>query len=248
MGLTQIWRIVQTLNQAFLPDKKQYLITGYDDPTTDPYGEITKRDQIAGAFMFDFSANALNTSKEAMQESLQSLMGVYVSQLNLQLGIIDAAGAYRMQRDLGKAYGQDPDKYIKPPQPGVETPKIFSEEALTALLNGQMPVGDPAEGAVAHLQKLAAFVGSDDFGHLDPAHVQLFKQYLVQTQQKAAQEQQQAQLAQAVQQFQQGGQPQGTPGPQAGPQGQPTQTPLQPNELSDKTLPGAGGGANTGQP
>jgi hypothetical protein len=244
MGLTQIWKIAHTLNQAFLPDKKQFLIIGLDDPTADPYGEITKRDQVAGAFMFDFSANALNTSKEAMQSSLQSLMSIYVSQLNLQLGIIDAAGAYRMQRDLGKAYGQDPDKYIKPPTPGAETPKVFYEEAMTSLLNGQMPTGEPAEGAQAHLQKLAAFVGSDEFGHLDPMHVQLFKQYLTLVQQKAAQEQQQAQLMQAVQQFQQG-QPPGQQ-PQGAPPGPQAQAPVQGNELMDETLPTAGGGANGG--
>jgi len=247
MGLAQVWQNMHTLNQAFLPRDKQYLISGFKEPAKDPYAKIDDRSKITGSFLFKFSANALNTSKEAMQQALQQLMGTYVSQLNMQLGIIDQDGVYRMQRDYGRAMGQDPDKYLKPPRPGAEIPKIFFEEALTMILNGQLPTQDPVEGAAAQFQKLTDFMQSDQFGFLGPVHLPLFKAYMERIAKQMVQDRQQAALLNAAQQFQAQHQQPGQGGPQGAPQNASNiqaQPPVHGAELADESLPGAGGGAN----
>lgn len=244
MGLAQAWKVIHTLNQAFLPRDKQYLISGYKEPAQDPYAKIDDRSKITGSFLFKFSANALNTSKEAMQAALQQLMGTYVSQLNLQLGLIDADGIYRMQRDFGRALGQDPDKYLKPPSPGATQPKIFFEEALSMILNGELPTQDPIEGAQAQFQKLTEFMQSDDFGHLGPVHLPIFKAYYQRIAKQQVIERQQQQLQAAAQQFQEAHQQQSQPGPKPSQQPKEAPTPVHGNELMDESLPGAGGGAN----
>jgi hypothetical protein len=179
-----------------------------------------------------------------MQGALQQLMGTYVSQLNLQLGLIDQDGIYRMQRDYGRALGQDPDKYLKPPTPGAMMPKIFFEEALTMILNGELPVQDPVEGAEVQFQKLTEFMQSDEFGHLGEAHLPLFKAYYQRIAQLMVQERQKQQMLAAAEQFQQAHGQQGQPGPKPGPQQEQSPTPVHGNELMDESLPGAGGGAN----
>lgn len=245
IGLTQIWRAIHSLNQAFLPKDKQYKIGGYVEPGKDPY-QTTSPDKISGSFMFDFSANALNTSKEALQMSLQDLMGVYVSELALTLGIIKPDGIYRLMRDYGKAKGPDPDKYLSPPSDQAWQPPIFAEEALAAMMDGQLPTGTPAEGAEAHLQKLSEFTQSDEFGFMPPEHVQtLLRPYMERIAQMAQFEAQKAALLQAAQQF--GGRVQqpGKTGPAAMPQGGGQAMPMMNGgELADESLPGAGGGAN----
>jgi hypothetical protein len=249
IGLTQIWRIMHSLNQAFLPKNKQYLIGGYVEPGKDPYRTVEGPQKIAGNFMFDFSANALNTSKEALQMSLQDLMGVYVSELALTLGIIKPDGIYRLLRDYGKAKGPDPDKYLSPPSPMAWQPPIFVEEALAMMFDGQLPQGSPAEGAEAHLQKLMEFTQSDEFGLMPTEHVAtLLRPYMERVAQAAMMERQQQQLLAATQAFGQRAQQPGKTGPAAMPQGQGGQAPVQGGELVDESLPGAGGGANTGVP
>jgi hypothetical protein len=235
MGLAQIWKVMHTLNQAFLPREKQYLISGFKEPVKDPYAKIDDKSKITGSFLFKFSANALNTSKEAMQGAIDNLMGTYVSQLNLQLGIIDADGIYRMQRDKGRAFGIDPDKYIKPPSPGADVPKIFFEEALTMILSGQTPIAQPVEGAEAQFQKLTDFMNSDEFGHLGPDHLPIFKGYYERIAKQMVEERQKQQMLAAVEQFQQAHQQPGQGGPQAGPQAPQSPTPVQGNELLDES-------------
>jgi hypothetical protein len=245
IGLTQIWRLCHTLNQAFLPKNKQILITGNVDPSKDPYRTIEGPDKIAGSFMFDFSANALNTSKEALQMALQDLMGVYVSELALTLGIIKPDGIYRLLRDYGKAKGPDPDKYLSPPTPTALHANVFAEEALSMMMSGQIPQGGPAEGAQAHLEKLMAFTQSDEFGFMPAEYVGgLLKPYMERIAQQAQQEAMAAQLMAAAQQFGQRVAQPGKTGPAAMPQGPGGMPALQSGELADETLPGAGGGAN----
>ena len=248
LGLTQIANQIHALNQTFLPKNKQYMIAGYSKPGEDPYRQVASPTDISGDYRFTFSANALNTSKEALQGALQEFLGTYVSELNIMLGVIDADGIYRLQRDWGRAKGPDPDKYLKPPSPMATKPKIFVEEAINLLIGGQMPEGAPAEGPEDHLSALQEFTQTDEFGHLPQEHIALFRAYLQQTAKLAIQEQQQQQLAAAVQQFQQGAQQPGKPGPQAGPQMMEKQAMMQPNELMNEALPGAGGGANPGMP
>lgn len=255
LGLTQIWNLIHVLNQAFLPKGKQYMIAGTTQPGKDPYKQLDGPTDVAGDYRFTFSANALNTSKDALQMALQQLMGAYVSELNLQLGIIDPSGIYRLQRDWGRALGPDPDKYLKPPAPGADQPPILAEEAMDMLIAGEMPAAPPMEGAEAHLQKMTELVEQyiEQVGGATatPQEQQMAMQvtsnanaYLKMLGQRLMQERQQAQLMAAVQSFQAGAQPGGKPGPAAGPQAPERQAMLEPNELANESLPGAGGGAN----
>jgi hypothetical protein len=248
IGLTQIWRIIHSLNQAFLPKNKQFLIAGHKEKNKDPYGVVDSPTKIRGEFMFDFSANALNTSKEALQMALQQMLGTYVSELNIMLGIMTPEGAYRLQRDWGKALGPDPDKYLTPPSPGALSVPIMFEDALAMIFDGQMPEGTPAEGAQVQLQKLMEFTQTDQFGLLPTEFVPVLKAYMEKVAQQAMAEMQQQKLLAAAQQFGQNAQQPGKSGPAAGPQMQGGPAMLQNNELSDETLPMAGGGANPGAP
>lgn len=261
MGLTQIWRLIHNHNQVFLPKGKQFLINGYKDPVKDPYRSVDDLSKVQGAFMFDFSANALNTSKEAMQQNLDAIMAIYVTPLAIQMGVVQPDGVYRLFRDKGKAHGLDADRYLSPPTANAMVPKIFAEDAIAMMMAGQAPVGDPAEGAAEHLAKLQAFMQSDTtnydhptFGEVDvPAFAlmheeyvsSVFGPYLQRIAQKAQQEQQQQALLQAVQQFGQGNQKPGMPGPAGAPQpGAQANPQLNGGELLDETLPSAGGGGN----
>lgn len=259
MGLTQIWQQMHTLNRTFLPKKKQFLIAGYSDPVEDPYQTVSP-DEIAGDFLFTFSANVLNTSKEAMGAALDALIGLYVTPLAIQLKIIEPDGIFRLFRDKAKSVGLDGDRYLSPPTPGAFEPPLFAEDAIHAIMNGHPPVGKPAEGVAEHQKKIHDFIANDKhpitgpdgqmttgpgIALIDPQHMGIFKDYLAKLGQQMMAERQQQQLAAAAQQL---------TGPQAEGMQQPGQTqpaapkqqqaPMQKNELQDKTLPGAGGGAN----
>lgn len=248
MGLADLWRNFHELNEALLPAGKRFKVCGFVDPREDPYA-VTDRKGVKGNFLFTFSANALNTSKEATRQALEALLTAYVNPLAIQLGIIKPDGIYRLERDYGRSMGQDPDKYLSPPTPGAQEPPINAEEAILELNSGQMPKGTPMEGTEEHFEKLQAFVNSDEFGHFERQFVPLFRAYLQKVAEGMAQERAQAALAQAAQQFGQGMQRPGIPGPTGSPMpGDQGPTPVQGGELLDESLPGAGGGANQGQP
>lgn len=245
MGLAQIFANFHELNEVKLPRKKNFMISGPLEPGKDPYRTIESPDAIRGKFRFTFSANVLNTSKEATQGALDKLIGMYVTPLAIQLGIVKPDGIYRLFRDSGKAVGQDPDKYLNPPTPNAMQPPLSAEDAILHIMDGIMPKGTPMEGAQEHLQKLQDFFHSDEFGYLGPEHMPLFRAYMEQAAQQFAEEQAQQTLLKAASQQGQG-QP-GIPGPQAMPQpGAQNMPPVNGNELVDESLPGAGGGANHG--
>ncbi len=241
IGLAQIFENFHALNEVKLPRKKRFMLAGPVDPKTDPYRVVESPNAIRGKFRFTFSANALNTSKEALQGALDKLMAMYINPLALQLGISKPDGIYRLLRDAGRAMGQDPDKYLSPPSPGAMDPPISTEDAILTIMEGIPPKGSPMEGTQEHFQKLQAFMASDEFGYVPAEFIPLFRAYLEQVGQLMAQEQTQAALLQAAGQFGQG-QGQGGQMPmQQPPQGN---APVQDNELIDETLPSSGGGAN----
>ena len=245
LGLTQIWENFHALNEIFLPDEKRFMLCGPIDPRKDPYASA-KKSEIRGKYRFTFSQNALNTSKEALQMSLQDLMAAYVSPLAIQLGLIKPDGIYRLLRDYGRSKGPDPDKYLSPPTPGAMEPPITFEEAILQIMDGILPRGTPMEGTQAHFQRLQEFSQSDEFGYLSPEVVPLFRAYLQQVAELMAQEQAAMALQQAAQQFGEGMQRPGMPGPEGAgmPPGGQAMPPVQGAELLDETLPAAGGGAN----
>lgn len=242
IGLTEIWNQIHELNQHFLPKDKQIRVFDMPRPSADPYQTITDKGEISGRFQFGFSANVLNASKQAMQEGLGAMMETYISPLTLESGIMDESGLYRLLRDFGKSFGQDPDKYINEPAPGAMRPKLTAEEAISQILNDQIPDGEPLEGAQAHLQSIIAFTESDEFGNMNQSQAQLLQGYMQILQQKIQEEQQRQALMEAA--AQQGG-AQGAPGrPANGVENPNQQPPIQGNELLDESLPSAGGGAN----
>lgn len=246
-GLVEVWRQIHELNQRFLPAEKVVRIAGVGGPDKSPYIGVNGPQAIMGRFDFTFSANIFNTNKQALQQSLSTLASMYINALSIQLGIVDADGIYRIFRDIGKAFGQDPEKYLHPPTPDSMKPKILAEEAIDSIMSGGLPDGAPLEpgGYQEHYQKLAAFASSDQFGLLTGNQPEVLREYMRKILERVKLEQQQAQLAAAAQQFSQQSQqgaPTGRPPEQASTGGQ--QAPTQPNELVDETLPGAGGGGN----
>ena len=234
IGLSQAFKLIHGLNEAFLPKGKQYMISGFKKKESDPYRTIDSLDEIRGEFNFGFKASVLNTSKQGLQESLEVMMNTYVSDLAIQLGIIDADGIYRLMRDFGRALGQDADAYLREPAPGAGLPKILAEEAISMILQGSLPTGNPQEGAQQHMQKLMEFANSDELGVMDAGGIDLLKQYLEIVNQKGAEEAQRQELLQAASQFQVGAENQGGRPPEGG--APDMQNPQVNNELLDETL------------
>lgn len=244
-GLSQIWSIVHELNCAFMPRGKQFRVSGFKRPDEDPYVTIEGREKIDGIYDFEFEANAFNTNKQILQQSLGQYAMSLLSPVGVQTGIVGPDGIYNLFRDLGRSLGLSPDKYLKPPSPESNLPPISAEDAVTQIMAGQAPVGKPIEGAQVHLEKLGAFYQSDDFGQLDDKQVDAFGQYILQIVQRVQQEQQQQMLQQAMQQYQQqmsGGGPGGAP-TQNVPEDPNAQVPVSSGaEMMDETMPTAGGG------
>jgi hypothetical protein len=242
MGWIEIFKQIHELNQHFLPEKKKFRIIGIREPAEDPYREIEKSEDIKGRFQFDFSVNVMNASKIAMQDALEAIMGVFISEIPLQLGIVTPDGIYRMLRDWAKSRGQKPEKYLSKPSPEALLPPILAEEALTEIMAGQLPAGTPMEGAQAHMDKLQAFMQHEEwFGYLNtPGKVDLFRTYLKTVAARLKVEN----LARAAGPL--GGSPAGGPQGPAGPPPNLAPPQVQEGELLDETLPTAGGGGNAG--
>lgn len=246
--LAQIFQNFHTLNQAYLKPGKMFRIVN-PKPDENPYQTVKKQDDIRGGFQFEFSANVLNTNKGMFSQIMTQLAGALLNPLTMQLGLVTPDKAYNIISDFVKAHGQDPNRYLNtPPQAGVV--RITLDEALGMLVNGQMPMGQPAEGASAQLEMLATYDERGDARlmmiQLDPGNSALLNAYVDQLKQLATQEMQQQAMMQAAQQFQSAmGAGQGGQGGQQGmPQNPQMTAPTEANELQDESLPGAGGGAS----
>lgn len=245
-GLAQVWAIIHELNCAFLPRGKQIRVSGLKRPDEDPYITIDGREKIDGIYEFEFEANAFNTSKATLQQSLMQFAGALLSPIGVQMGLVNPEKGYNLMRDLGKSLGLSPDKYLQAPSPDASKPPITAEEALTQIMSDAVPYGRPAEGTQSHIEQLAQFAQTDDFGLLNEKQVKVFGEYIMTLAQKLQAEQQQAMMMQAAAQSQammQQGNPGGAPAqgvsdPNAGP------APVSGGgELMDESLPTAGGGA-----
>lgn len=238
--LTEVWAQIHELNQRFLPNNKKFRVIGYQQPEQDPYQEITSRTAIAGRFQFTFKANVLNSSKQALQASLQQVASLYLTPLAIETGAVGAEQISNLLRDIAKAWGIDPDLqgYLVPLPDGMKGPPISAEIAITSIMNFQPPQGRPIEGAMGHYQALVEFAKGEAFGKLEPEAVELFQDYLVKIGMVAQQEQQRQQLAMRAALLQRGANQGGTPA------GQPDVSTQQVanNELIDETLPAAKGG------
>ena len=245
MCFAEVGAQMHELNQVYLPREKQFRVYGVMKANEDPYRTVKDPSAIRGRFQFDFKANAMNTSKEALQQALDEFGAAFLNPIMIQAGIAQPDGMYQWLRDKGKALGQDVDKYLSEPTPESRLPKYFAEEVISFILAGNMPEGRPAEPTMDHLKKLMEFAGEDEFGYLNPDQVNVFKAYLAQLRQRTQAEAQKAALMAAAAQGQMGGQG-GAPGPEGTAPIDMSQAPLSPNELLDESLPPAGGGANPG--
>jgi len=254
-GIAEIFRVMHDLNQYFLPKRKQIRIQGIAKPGQDPYVDIDDATAVKGHFKFTFKANAFNTSKAQLQQTMQTLLGTFVNQMAMQMGVTDPETVYNMLRDFSMALGVDPVErgYIKPPRAGLNLPTLFAEEAMLLIMQGQAPPmsrpGEPGSWG-EHLQKLLGFEDmlvdeKTDTGEITPEIAQLFQGYKATVAQRAQEEQQQMQMAQAAEQFgqQQGGQgtPTGRPTEQAPPDPNANPQISGANEMLDETLPSARG-------
>jgi len=254
MGFTQIFSIMHDLNHHFLPEKKKFRMMGTLAQNEDPYQEVTDRTEIGGRFNFTFKANVLNTSKQQLQQSLETLLGTYVNALTIQLGIATPEKVFNLLADYGRALGQDPLRYLNAPVQGQGEQQILAEEAVIMILNGVDPTGQPAEagGWIEHLQRLLEieqrFIDEkEDTGELSEQQAVAFERYKVLASQNAQQQQALAARAQNAEAFAQRsqGRQQGAGRPTEQPPPNPQQNPQVSGgaELLDETLPGAGGGA-----
>lgn len=238
MGFAEIYKQMHELNQHFFPDEKQIRVLGITEPGENPYPKIVRKKDLDGRFVFDFRASILNSSKAAKQQGLEQMMATLVNPLMIQLGIVGPEEIFRMVRDFVQSTANDPDKYLKEPTPGASATRISANQAISVIFDHMLPDGVPSEPtAQEHVDQLQAFMQDDRFGFLDESQLNIFKTWLTQIMQLAAQEEGQEQISQLTDQFQQkqavteGGNGQQQPVDTGPPN-------VNKNELVDETLPG----------
>jgi hypothetical protein len=203
IGLSQVWQQIHRLNGRFLPKKKQYLIVGKSADQDDAYAEITDPRDLAVSITFDFQATLLNTNKGLVSSALVGLGQALINPLTMQFGIVNPETVYNWAKDLIQANQLDPSRYIVKPKGAPEGGERWTwEEALLLILENRMPDVAPLEGDPAiWQQKALEFMQSDEFGHLSPAQVILFKELMVKIVAAVRQQVQRQQMMQAASQF-----------------------------------------------
>ena len=211
-GIVQIYHSFHRLNRRWLPSDKEFRIIGIPEQDQEPYMNISPQD-IDGDIDFDFKATMMNTNRQVLAEALKESIGLIVSPLALQLGIVGPDQVYRIMKDYEKSRDLDYKSYLKPPTPDATKPGINAETAIGMIIDGLYPYGSPLEGPMDHFQRLTEFQQDDhSFGRIDtPDKVNLFAFYLRDVHMQIQQQMKQQQLAQASSQMQQhlGQQPQG---------------------------------------
>lgn len=238
MALTTTFRHMHRLNRAFIRDDVLFRAAPTVlEPQENPYFKVSHSD-VDLDLEFDFHANVLNSSKQAVQQGLQAIASLYISEVAVQMGLTTPETAFRILRDLGQAFGQNVDSrgYLAPPGPQAAQPRVEAVEAVILLADGVVPNGVPAEGSfAAHLEKLREITEMDLFGAFPTEYVPLLRSYMQTVARQAQAEQQQQARAQAAG-------PLGAPVGEA--RGQPGRPPG-PALAPDAGLPGlpAGGGS-----
>ena len=179
-GLGTIYQTIHSLNQRYLPEKKEILLSGLAEPGEDIYEEITP-ENVNATVLFSFRASMLNTNKQILSQSLSEAMALTISPIAIQAGIVTEQEIYQLMRDKYKAADLDPDKYlVRPPSYG---PKILAEEAILSVMQGEPVVGRTLEPPEEHLGKLQTFTQSVEFLTLtDEPKKALLQQWMVRVQ------------------------------------------------------------------
>lgn len=244
MALTDVFAQMYRLNRYFLPEEKRFRASlQILEPGANPYFTVAKGDMDVD-LDFDFHANVNNSSKAAVQQGLEAMMGTFISEIAVQMGITTPDNVYKMMRDYGQSLGRDVEQrgYITQPTPMASSNLIVAEEAVAIAMEGGFPDGEPAEGAQAHLAGLQQIMAGDLFGAFPEKNLPILNAWLQKMVQRVQLEQQAAAQQAAA----------GPLGQSLGPAGQgngtqppaPQQPELSENELIDETLPTAGGGGN----
>jgi hypothetical protein len=196
-GLRQVARNFHRLNRHLLPPGKELRRLGWDGVRAEGYLTIEDPADIDAEVDFDFRPDFLLSNGAAQAATLQTMLGVLTTPLAFRAGVTNPALFYNALKDYTRALKLDPARYLMPPSAPGGAP-LLAEEAIDLILQNQLPEGSAAEGNAPHYQKLMDFLQSDQFGHLSPAQVQLFKAHL-----KAIQDRIQTDhLADAASQFQ----------------------------------------------
>ncbi len=245
-GITQAHALMHRLNQHFLPDEKKFRVIDVSEPNEDPFISVQRHEDLKD-FRFSFHANVLNSSKAALQQSLNEILMLGSNPLFLQLGISTPETLYRTAADYYRALGQMPEKYLHEPTPGASDTPILATEALSMIMRDQMPKGAPAEGDFdAHLQAFSAALQlADEQGPLidtlSDQQKQMVAIYVQQVQQQKIAAEQQAQMLAAAQAGQAQMQQQGQGGkPGAGGTAKPETPMVNKNETLDESVPSSG--------
>ena len=215
-AFSDIFSIMHRLNRRFLPDQKEIRIIGKGEQGEEAYTTINRNDLDAD-IDFEFKATLINTNKQTLSASLDKIIAMAITPFAMQAGLIDLDTMYTLLRDATKALDLDPDKYWKRPPQQMQGPALLAEEVISLIKANEIPKGKPLENPEEHVQKLAAFMQSDQFGFLNETQAVILKEWIIAIAQRMAQQQA---LMQAMAQFQQsngGGQgqlpgPPGTPG------------------------------------
>src|SRR3990167_11132720 len=152
-GICDAYQMMHRLNRRYLPDKKQIMMTGLAKPGGDPY-RVVESKEIDADVNFGFRATMLNTNKQALAQVFKESLALSAAPIALQAGIVTPEELYNLYRDIYKAQDLDPDRYVKKPMGLPPGPKLSAEEVFTMIVEGEMPVGSPAEAPQEHLQKL----------------------------------------------------------------------------------------------
>jgi hypothetical protein len=248
-GLAGIYALILELDQAFLEPGKEFRVLGQQESGQGVFDKIESSDELSGRYLFDFQATMLQANPQIQQSLATAVLSTMVSPLMMQLGIVTPEEIYNMASDFLKAHKKsDIHRFIKKPQAlEVGGPRITAEEAISMVMNGDMPEGtNTVEPLDQHLQKLIQFVTQgkivtdgpfaavNQFGLLPPQSVLLLKAYIRKLQGILQQQQQQQAVQQAAMQFQQ------QMGQQAGGGGQGVPSMGTPPEVGEGIHPGMG--------
>ena len=201
-GFSRVYEIMHRLNRHFLPDQKEIRVLGLVEKGQEAYLTLKPMD-VNTDVDFEFKATMMNTNKQMLSEALDKIAVMVISPLAIQAGIVTEEEIYNLLRDEARALDLPDDRYVKSPPETFKGPKILMEEAVSAIIANEMPIGRPLEGAMEHYQKLVAFTSTDQFGSLTPPQIPLFKQWMMQVQKMIMEEQRQQQMMQSAAQMQQ---------------------------------------------
>lgn len=242
-GLSQAHQLMHRLNRHFLPEHKEIRVFGVAEKGQDAYME-TSMEQVDADVDFAFRATLLNANKEAVSAAISEIAGLLISPLAVQMGLLTKEKFYNLMRDKVKSRDLDSDRYVERPPEESQGPQILAEDALSAVLQGEMPIGRPLEGAMEHLQKIVKLgTEAGQKGLLTEISAPMLNAWIEQVKGLAQAEMQKQQMMQAAQQFQGsaangGAQPGGVPTTFNRPIENP---PVQPGEAIDESLTGEQG-------